>query len=263
MIDRFSHSGLSSYEKCPAQFRIRYIDRVAKQDEGIEAFMGKRVHEALESLYNKILAGQTPILDTVLDKYDALWMEHWHDRIAIVKREISVEQTRRIGVACLARYYRNYYPFDTPVIHNELDMKFSIDPDGTYNIRGIVDRVDRFEDGQYEIHDYKTSGRAMSQNEANKNRQLALYQIGLTKIFSNVQDVKLVWHFLRQGIRREVVKNAADLDKLIDKIKMLIDTIRKKENTGGQFPAKESILCNWCYYWEECPAKNGSNPYVG
>ena len=87
MIDRFSHSGLSSYEKCPAQFRIRYIDRVAKQDEGIEAFMGKRVHEALESLYNKILAGQTPILDTVLDKYDALWMEHWHDRIAIVKRE--------------------------------------------------------------------------------------------------------------------------------------------------------------------------------
>ena len=48
-----------------------------------------------------------------------------------------------------------------------------------------------------------------------------------------------------------------------DKIKMLIDTIRKKENSGGQFPAKESILCNWCYYWEECPVKNGSNPYVG
>ena len=87
--------------------------------------------------------------------------------------------------------------------------------------------------------------------------------IGLTKIFPDVQAVKLVWHFLRQGIRREVVKSAADLDKLIDKIKSLIDTIRKKEKSGGQFPAKESILCNWCYYWEECPAKNGSNPYVG
>ena len=51
----------------------------------------------------------------------------------------------------------------------------------------------------------------MSQNEANKDRQLALYQIGLTKIFPDVQHVKLVWHFLRQGIRREVVKNAVDL----------------------------------------------------
>ena len=262
MIDRFSHSGLSSYEKCPAQFRIRYIDRVGKQDEGIEAFMGKRVHEALEFLYNEILTGQVPILDTVLDKYDTLWTEHWHDRIAIVKREISIDQTRRIGVMCLARYYRNQHPFETPVIHNELDMKFSINPDGTYKIRGIVDRVDRFADGHYEIHDYKTSGRAMSQNEANKDRQLALYQIGLTKIFPDVQAVKLVWHFLRQGIRREVVKSAADLDKLIDKIKALINTIRKKEKSGGQFKPKESILCNWCYYWEECPAKKGSNPHV-
>jgi hypothetical protein len=103
----------------------------------------------------------------------------------------------------------------------------------------------------------------MSQNEANKDRQLALYQIGLTEIFPDVREVKLVWHFLRQGIRREVVKSATDLDKLIDKIKALIDTIKKKEESGGQFPAKESILCNWCYYWEECPAKNGSNPYVG
>jgi len=189
--------------------------------------MGKRVHEALEFLYNEILAGRIPLLDAVLDKYDALWEDHWHDRIAIVKRDISIEQTRRIGEACLARYYRNQHPFDTPVIHNELDMKFSIDPDGTYNLRGIVDRVDRFENGQYEIHDYKTSGRAMSQNEANKDRQLALYQIGLTEIFPDVREVKLVWHFLRQGIRREVVKSAADLDKLIDKIKALIDTIKK------------------------------------
>ena len=262
MIDRFSHTGLSSYEKCPAQFRIRYIDRVVKQDEGIEAFMGKRVHEALEFLYNKILAGRIPILDSVLDKYDALWIEHWHDRISVVKREISIEQTRQIGVGCLARYYRNYYPFDTPVIHNELDIKFSIDFGGTYNLRGIIDRVDQYENGKYEIHDYKTSGRAMSQNEANKDRQLALYQIGLTKIFPDVQHVKLVWHFLRQGIRREVVKNAVDLVKLTDKVKALIYTIRKKESSDGQFPAKESILCNWCYYWEECPTKNGSNPYV-
>ena len=103
----------------------------------------------------------------------------------------------------------------------------------------------------------------MSQNEANKDRQLALYQIGLTEIFPDVQQVKLVWHFLRQGIRREVVKNVADLDKLIDKIKVLIDTIREKEKSDGLVPTKESILCNWCYYWEECPAKNGTNPYVG
>ena len=262
MIDRFSHSGLSSYEKCPAQFRIRYIDRVAKQDEGIEAFMGKRVHEALEFLYNEILTGQILLLDTVLDKYDALWTEHWHDRIAIVKREISVEQTRRIGVACLARYYRNYYPFDTSVIHNELDMKFSIDPDGTYNIRGIVDRVDRFEDGQYEIHDYKTGKRALSQKAADKDHQLALYQIGLMAEVENIKSVTLVWHFIQHGIQVESKRTNEDIRKVINETKNSIDEIREKFSNGGEFPPKKSILCNWCYYWEECPSQYGSNPYI-
>jgi len=53
MIDRFSYSSLETYKKCPTQFRFRYIDKIYKDDEGIEAFMGKRVHEALEYLMKK------------------------------------------------------------------------------------------------------------------------------------------------------------------------------------------------------------------
>ena len=37
MIERFSYSSLETYKKCPAQFRFRYIDKVIKRDEGIEA----------------------------------------------------------------------------------------------------------------------------------------------------------------------------------------------------------------------------------
>ena len=37
-------------KKCPAQFKYRYIDKIYKKDEGIEAFMGKRVHESIEYL---------------------------------------------------------------------------------------------------------------------------------------------------------------------------------------------------------------------
>ena len=54
MIERFSYSSLQTFKKCPAQFKIRYIDKVRKKDEGIEAFMGKRVHESIEFLYNTI-----------------------------------------------------------------------------------------------------------------------------------------------------------------------------------------------------------------
>ena len=29
-----------------------------------------------------------------------------------------------------------------------------------------------------------------------------------------------------------------------------------------EFMAKKSILCKWCYYWEECPVQSSSNPFV-
>ena len=35
-----------------------------------------------------------------------------------------------------------------------------------------------------------------------------------------------------------------------------------KIDSDENFLPKESILCNWCYFWEECSAKTGTNPYI-
>ena len=58
----------------------------AVADEGIEAFTGKRVHEALEFLYNEVQSGCLPFIDSILDHYEDIWKRKWHDRIAIAKR---------------------------------------------------------------------------------------------------------------------------------------------------------------------------------
>ena len=73
ILERFSYSGLESYKKCPAQFKFRYIDKIRKPDEGIEAFTGKRVHEALEFLYNEVQSGRLPFIDSILDHYEDIW----------------------------------------------------------------------------------------------------------------------------------------------------------------------------------------------
>jgi len=43
----YSHSRLATYENCPQQYKLRYIDKVELPEgaqEGIEAFLGSRVH---------------------------------------------------------------------------------------------------------------------------------------------------------------------------------------------------------------------------
>ena len=49
----FSYSQLNTFNTCPQQYKIIYMDGIRKEDESIEAFMGKRVHEVLEWLYNE------------------------------------------------------------------------------------------------------------------------------------------------------------------------------------------------------------------
>ena len=71
-----------------------------------------------------------------------------------------------------------------------------------------------------------------------------------------------MWHFVRYGIVVKSKRTREQLQQLTGSMKKQIDEIRLREKQGSTFPAKESILCNWCYYWEECPQKQGSNPFI-
>jgi len=263
MIERFSHSSLETFKKCPAQFKIRYLDKVLKPDESIEAYLGKRLHEVIEYLYNHIGDNGIPMLDVIMDKFQEYWESSWHQRIGIVRwREYRAEDYYALGEKCLAKFYRQYKPFDEPAVGNELELVFHLDDSEDYKIKGILDRVDNDGSGKWEIHDYKSGKRVLSQGAANKDTQLALYQIGLEKKFDNVKEVELVWHFLQHGIEMRSRRTKEELNILSENIKIRIDNIRTAIADNHEFPAKESILCNWCYYWDECPAKYRPNPFV-
>ncbi len=261
-LERFSYSGLESYKKCPAQFKIRYIDNIRKPDEGIEAFMGKRVHETLEHLYKEVNSSKLPFLDHILDFYKGTWNDHWHNRIAIAKRGERKENYFRLGEDCVARFYRKNQPFSENVEGIEIEINFMLDNDPEYRMKGIMDRLDHDGNGSYEIHDYKTGKRVLGQKGADADGQLALYQIALEQQNMSVKNVELVWHFVRYGIEVRSKRTKEQLGLLTQTLKKRIDEIRLKEQQGGEFPAKPMILCNWCYYWEECPAKTGANPII-
>ncbi len=92
----YSHSRLSSFENCRKQFHFRYVLRIPAPSEGVEAFVGKRVHEVLERLYRFVERSQVPSLERVLQRYHALWDENWNaERVRIVKQAMSAEHYRQ------------------------------------------------------------------------------------------------------------------------------------------------------------------------
>ena len=255
----FSYSQLNTFKTCPQQYKIIYRDGIRKEHESIEAFMGKRVHEVLEWLYSKENQGKPYItFDRLCQTYDNQWRAHWHKNIHIADSRNYTDYYYSIGKRCLSNYYGRYGPtFDQMVEGTEVKLTFSI---GDYTFRGVIDRLDHMGQGKWIVHDYKTSKRQKSQQQAMNDIQLALYQIAVEQNFGQVNDISLTWHFLRMGSEVTVLHTREQLEKLRGKLIRMVDKIIDCMDDENNFLPRETILCNWCYLWEECTAKVGPNP---
>ena len=65
-------------------------------------------------------------------------------------------------------------------------------------------------------------------------------------------------YFLKADKLVSVEFNESKIKKLKN---IIIDKVDKIKTTKN-FIAKESLLCEWCYYWNECEVKVGSNPSI-
>jgi putative RecB family exonuclease len=251
-----SHSSLGSFEKCPRQYWYQYIGKppVEKVDT-IEAFLGSRVHETLETLYRLHFRGRTLSVDETLEVFESVWAKEWSDNIHIVSEELTAEDYKRAGREALATYYRRFAPFDqAKTLRLEARVMLSLDPDGRHKMQGYIDRVARRADGTYEIHDYKTNQTLPTQAEADEDRQLALYQIGLEGMWKDVEAVDLIWHYVRFDTDLVSHRTPDQLQSVRESCITLIDDIESRGREEENFPTNPSSLCPWCDFRFICPA---------
>jgi putative RecB family exonuclease len=249
----YSHSRIGTFEQCPRKYRFRYIDRIRIDIEPVETFLGSRVHESLEHLYRCRLNGRLLSEEEVLAFYDAEWARRWHPAIRIVHDHLQAEDYRNVGRECLSAYYRRYHPFqDGRILGVERRIFVRLDPEGRYRLQGFIDRIDKVADGVFEIHDYKTNATLPTQEEKDNDRQLALYEIGLRDMFPRVEEVALVWHYLRFDEEIRSQRTGAQLDALRNEVLGQVQGIESAVQ-DGEMPAVESKLCSWCEYRRLCP----------
>jgi len=245
----YSHSRLEAFKSCPLKYKFNYIDKIKREEEGIEAFLGSRFHEVMEKIY-KDLPFRKYSLDELLDFYEDDWDKRYHDKIVIATKERKAKDYKEIGKKFIGDYYERYYPFNQgKVLGIERPVMINLDDQGEYKLRGYIDRLDQAKDGIYEIHDYKTSKSLPEQSKMDEDRQLALYQIGIQNMWNDVYHIELVWHYV--AFDKEIRSKRTE-EELAELKKDTIDLIKKIEATREFLPNK-STLCGWCYYKDICP----------
>jgi len=246
----YSHSQLSMYQECPLKYKLRYRDGIKRDIEGVEGFLGSRVHETLKKCYDDARVTNLDSLPDLLTYYNRIWQQNWRDSVIIMNRDLSQEHYRALGEKLIETYYQRYSPFDSDTtIGTEVVLNFALDDGTKYRMTGYIDRLSRTRDGTYEVHDYKTGAYLPSQEDADNDRQLGLYQIGVQKKWPNVGNIRLIWHYLASDTELVSHRSPQAILNLAQNTKRLIDEIASAQ----EFPPRESRLCAWCEYPDLCP----------
>ena len=248
---RTSYSALDTFRQCPQKFKFQIIDKI-KAPKIPEAVFGNSVHNALKFMFSR-----DPLYPTV-EEVSANFSENW--RAASQKAgfgQALAETYEDSGRAMLKKFYSGNPPWNFSVIDTESHFEVPIpSPEGeTHVLAGIVDRVDKIGEGEYEIIDYKTNRRLPSQSAADENLQMSIYHMALMRRWPNTNPskIKLSVYFLKHGEKISSFRTPEALAATSEAVLKTIGEIGKNLKNNSWKPAV-SPLCDWCAYKSICPA---------
>lgn len=251
----YSHSRVSTFENCPYQYKLKYIDRVQVDVRTtIEAFMGDIVHRTLEKLYKDKKFKKLVSKATLLKFYKDTWEKEFSEDILIVKADqgLKADNYKKMGMKFVEDYYNRMKPFDQlTILGLETQDRMTLPNGDQWHVR--IDKLACDSEGNYFVCDYKTNSRMKDQEEADSDRQLALYSVWVKDKFTDVKSVKLIWHML--AFDKDAISERTDeqLKKLQENVVDLINQIKKAEEEKN-FPTNITGLCNYCVYKSMCPS---------
>lgn len=255
MIKNLSPSRASQFKTCPQQFKFANVDKLKEPTNEVQA-KGTAVHQALEDLF------ELPKEDRDTEKLHNLFRAAWTK----VRRTdehhnlfSSVDEEREWGVDGL-KLLNNYMSMEDPKSFDPLERERWVR--GTIedlNLRGILDRMDRNQNGELIIVDYKSGKAPTEKYKEPRFFALKLYallirdELGITPI-----ELKLIY------LKNSTIHTLKVDNKMLDEVKIEILDIWsdiKLAFEENNFPATKNALCkNWCYYKPICPVFNDNAP---
>lgn len=249
----YSHSKVSTYENCPYKYKLQYIEKEKPEIQNtIEAFMGGIVHQALEDLYKRKKFKQRVSKETLIKFYRNQWDKEYSNDILIVKEGLNEKNYKKMGEKFLSDYYDRMKPFEQiTILDLETQDRMTLKDGSQWHVR--IDKLGCDDEGNYYVCDYKTNSRMKDQEEADSDRQLAMYSIWVKDKFKDAKSVKLVWHML--AFNKDAISERTDeeLEILHEDVIKSIKEIEEAEKKRD-FPTRVTALCSYCGFKSMCPS---------
>jgi DNA helicase-2/ATP-dependent DNA helicase PcrA len=229
--NKFSYSQLTTFEACPLKYKFRYLYNIPSPSTAASNF-GTSIHETLNQFYEGLRNGKKSKLSDLKDLYEKNWRPQGYESRA------HHNARKKQGLEILEKFYKSNE--DNWIIPEMLERAFNLKIEN-YTFNGRIDRIDKLEDGTYEVIDYKT-GQSKKDQKLNKDLQLSLYALACRDVYG-INASKLSLYFLENNEKHSTTRSNEDLEKAKKEIKEKADTLMKSD-----FEATPGFSCKFCEY---------------
>lgn len=247
-LETLSPSRAGDFKTCPQLFKFRAIDRIPEPPSIYQA-RGTTAHLALQRLFDDDEAERTP--DRLYDLFRQAWTEIRGDD-EFEGLFADIEEEREWGLESM-ELLANYFAIEDPTTFEPVDRELDMleDLEGIV-IRGILDRIDRDDDGRLIITDYKT-GKAPPERYALASFfALKIYALLIRNRWGETpKEVRLL--YLNGPTLYSLPIDDRQLDAMDGQLRALWAAINRAMSSD-RFPTRPGRLCDWCSYQEICPA---------
>jgi DNA helicase-2/ATP-dependent DNA helicase PcrA len=235
---RLSASDLDLYLTCPLKYKFARVFGIPKAPTINQRF-GILIHNVLQRYHDPKTAPADAGLAGLMGLLEAGWRRSGfgdsHDEL----------QFRDRAVSAMENYWQAESRSQSTPVWLERQFEFRIGP---HYLRGRVDRVDRHQDGTYEVIDYKTGMRVDTVRHGG-DIQLALYRLGAREAWDTEIEAGSYYYVL-EG-EKVAVESGPDDRERVERTALEVG-----EGILGQDfePRPSPGVCGWCDFRLVCPA---------
>ncbi|MEK7524487.1 MAG: UvrD-helicase domain-containing protein [Patescibacteria group bacterium] len=239
-LPKLSYSQLDAFQTCPLKYQFRYLWNVPTPMPAAVNF-GSSIHNTLRDFHEWLNENPQKKDDDLRPELQKFFEENWIG-LGYESRAIMEDQKER-GHAMLQKYWEHEKTsLSTPAF---LEKAFTLQL-GKITLSGRIDRIDKLEDGTYEVIDYKTG--TNHKKNLSKDLQLSLYALACRDVLK-IEVSRLSLYFLETLEKVSTTRDDQEIDLCRQEIEELsLDLAR------SDFSPTPGFHCGYCDFRLICPS---------